>query len=122
MIDNIRLTGEERQKLINVKRTSGVDNWNILCRWALCLSLAEESDPPRIATAKRGAVEMTWQTFGGDHADVYRALVEAHWTERQPDAEKTEWFYRHLRRGIFRLADLAKSRGSIVTIVQRSCG
>jgi DNA sulfur modification protein DndE len=75
LIDNIRLGQQSRDQLIRLKRITGIDNWNVLCRWALCLSLADKNLPPRLRSTGDAAVEMTWKTFAGDQADVYAALL-----------------------------------------------
>jgi len=67
----------ERSHLIRLKTKTGIDNWNILCRWAFCLSLAESTLPRSDGVAREGAaIEMTWRTFGGDFSDVYLALLK----------------------------------------------
>ena len=109
MIESVRLTSDERQKLINIKRETGIENWNTLCRWALCLSLEEKGPPPRLSQSVRGAVEMTWETFGGPNAAIYLALLEADRHDHDQDSTLVEWLYRHLNRGIFQLADIIRA-------------
>ena len=67
------------------KETNRIKNWNILCRWAFCTSLANPSSPAGLnkessdSDSESGTgpltVEMSWSTFGGVHADVYTALL-----------------------------------------------
>jgi DNA sulfur modification protein DndE len=45
-IDHIRLSKQAREQLIRLKRHTGIEHWNVLCRWAFCRSLAEPSVPP----------------------------------------------------------------------------
>ncbi|EAX0453961.1 DUF1832 domain-containing protein, partial [Salmonella enterica] len=45
-IEHVRLSEKAKQQLITLKRRTGIDNWNVLCRWAFCLSLAEKAVPP----------------------------------------------------------------------------
>jgi DNA sulfur modification protein DndE len=52
-----------------------VENWNILCRWALCCSLRERAVPPRPASATDGGVEMSWKVFAGESADQLAAII-----------------------------------------------
>lgn len=40
-----KLSQPEKDKLIRIKSRTGIQNWNIICRWALCWSLNEESIP-----------------------------------------------------------------------------
>lgn len=73
--DRVRLSQQARDQLLTLKRRTGLRHWNVLCRWALCRSLAEPSRPPATADPPNNAVEMTWQVFAGDDADVYAALL-----------------------------------------------
>ncbi|BBY44175.1 DNA sulfur modification protein DndE [Mycolicibacterium celeriflavum] len=74
-IENIRLSQTARDQLITLKRRTGIANWNILCRWALCRSLAEEAQPPSVQLTLDSTVEMSWRVFAGEHGDVYWGLV-----------------------------------------------
>lgn len=104
-IDNIRLGQQSRDQLIRLKRITGIDNWNILCRWALCLSLADKNSPPR-PKAGSEAVDISWKTFGGDLADVYLALLiqRAHEDHQQATRVALSELVRvHVTRGIGQL-------------------
>jgi DNA sulfur modification protein DndE len=74
-IESIRLSEKERQKLILLKRKTGIQNWNVLCRWAFCLSLAESSTPPLEHLSSDSSVEMSWKVFAGPHGPVFDALL-----------------------------------------------
>ena len=74
-IDSIRLSQQSRDQLIRLKRITGIEQWNTLCRWAFCLSLSEDTDPPKTKIPSDSSVEMTWKTFAGEHEDLYQALL-----------------------------------------------
>ena len=44
----IRLSSQAKEQLIRLKTRTGIGQWNILCRWAFCLSLAEPTPPTPI--------------------------------------------------------------------------
>lgn len=44
-IKHIRVSSQAKDQLIRLKTRTGIDQWNILCRWAFCLSLAEATPP-----------------------------------------------------------------------------
>ena len=46
VIETVRIDEQGREQLIRLKRYTGVEFWNVLCRWALCVSLAEPTKPP----------------------------------------------------------------------------
>lgn len=102
-IDHIRLTQQARDQLITLKRRTGIQHWNVLCRWALCRSLAEPAKPPAIKLTFDSNVEMNWRTFSGEVGDVLWALVtlRAH-NDGLPVDDETlaQQFRLHLHRGI----------------------
>ena len=74
-IETVRLGADTKIHLSTLKKRTGIENWNTLCRWAFCLSLSDET-PVRDRDEKGvGAVEMTWKTFAGEDEDIYRALL-----------------------------------------------
>lgn len=106
-IEHIRLSQRGKDQLIKLKRATGVENWNILCRWALCISLAERSVPPPAKIPADSNVEMSWKVFGGRYADLYLALLKERCVldSLGTDPETlAQQFRLHLHRGISYLA------------------
>jgi DNA sulfur modification protein DndE len=66
-VGNIRLSEQAKNQLITLKRRTGVSQWNVLCRWAVCRSLAEPGRPPGSAGTCR-------QQRRDELEDVRRAL------------------------------------------------
>ncbi len=104
MIDNIRLSEKAKQQLIVIKRKTGIENWNVLCRWALFLSLSEESIPPFEDIQTDSSVEMTWKVFAGENAELIRTLLAQRMFNEQVSLDNTEHVYHffklHMHRGI----------------------
>ncbi len=106
-IEHIRLSQRAKDQLIKLKRVTGIRHWNVLCRWALCISLAEQSVPPPAKIPADSNVEMSWKVFGGRYADLYLALVKERCLHDAlgTDLETlTQQFRLHLHRGISHLA------------------
>src|SRR5437870_5304874 len=106
-IEHIRLSQQARDQLVKLKRGTGIAHWNVLCRWAFCVSLAEPTVPPLAKIPADSSVEMSWKVFGGVYQDLYLALLK----ERcQSDGLGTgeevlaTQFRLHLHRGIGYLA------------------
>jgi len=102
-LDTVRVSQEGKNYLIRLKTRTGIQNWNVLCRWALCKSLGELDPPAVVPIATDSNIEMTWRTFGGEFADLYLALVEyrCHIDGLGTDPETVaEQFKLHLHRGI----------------------
>ncbi len=107
MIKTIRLSEEEKEKLSRLKGKTGIQNWNVLCRWALCYSLSENTIPTDIPIVQNSNVEMSWQTFAGEYEELYYALVKV-WCVKMglPTDEETidKYFKLNLDRGIKHLS------------------
>jgi DNA sulfur modification protein DndE len=102
-IENVRLSQAARDQLVTLKRRTGIANWNILCRWALCRSLAEPAPPPYVQLTLDSNVEMSWKVFAGEYGDIYWGLVRyrCHNDGLLLDDETTATQFRlHLHRGI----------------------
>lgn len=106
-LEHIRLSQQAKDQLIKLKRVTGIEHWNVLCRWALCASLAEPSIPPTSKIPSDSNVEMSWKVFGGRYADIYLALIKERCVRdgfgSDPDAIAQQ-FRLHLHRGISYLA------------------
>jgi DNA sulfur modification protein DndE len=103
MIETIRLSERAKQQLITLKRYTKIQNWNVLCRWAFCLSLRESSVPPEEDIPTDSSVEMTWRTFAGVHERLYWAMLVARARKDGIEPSKaglTRYFRLHLHRGI----------------------
>lgn len=103
LVKQIKLSNQAKEKLSRLKGKTGIKNWNVLCRWALCYSLKEGSIPTDIPIVQDSNVEMSWYTFGGEDSDLYEALVIA-WckSKKLPLDYDTvaKYFKLHLERGI----------------------
>jgi DNA sulfur modification protein DndE len=106
-LKQIRLSAQAKEQLIRLKTKTGIGQWNILCRWAFCLSLRQPAPPAPVEVPADSNVEMTWQVFGGDAQELYLALLKERcardglWTSEEVLAR---WFRLHLHRGIAYLA------------------
>lgn len=103
VIKQIKLSGQSKEKLSRLKGKTGIKNWNILCRWALCYSLGENTMPTDIPINTDSNVEMSWFTFAGEYSEIYEALIKA-WciAKKLPTDDETisKYFKLHLERGI----------------------
>ena len=102
-IEHIRLSRQARDQLITLKRRTRIEHWNVLCRWAFCVSLAEPSIPPDTNHPADSNVEMSWRVFGGPHANLYWALLKERCIgDRLEIGEENlaHMFRLHLHRGI----------------------
>ncbi len=106
-LDRVRISQAAKDQLIKLKRVTKIDQWNILCRWAFCRSLAEPTPPSPVAIPADSNVEMTWQVFGGAIGDLLTiALKQRCCNDGLPTDRETLaiQFRLHLHRGIGYLA------------------
>ena len=75
-VEHIRLSQQAKVQLVKLKRVTGITHWNVLCRWALAISLAEQSTPSTAKIPADSNVEMSWRVFGGRYADLYMAAPQ----------------------------------------------
>ena len=74
-LDHIRISQPAKEQLIRLKRSTGIQHWNVLCRWAFCASLAESTPPSNTKVPNDSSIEMTWKVFGGSYHEIYLALL-----------------------------------------------
>ena len=70
-IKQITLSAQAKEQLIRLKTRTGIPQWNILCRWAFCMSLRQPALPTPIDIPADSNVEMSWQVFGGEAQELY---------------------------------------------------
>jgi DNA sulfur modification protein DndE len=103
MIETVKVSEKAKVQLITLKRRTGIQNWNVLCRWAFCISLAEISAPPNEDVVTDSSVEMTWKTFTGGREDLYTGLLLLRAKKDGvplDEAKINNYFKLHLHRGI----------------------
>jgi DNA sulfur modification protein DndE len=106
-VDRVRISQAGKDQLLKLRRVTGISQWNILCRWAFCRSLAEPSPPSPVQIPGDSNVEMTWQVFGGDLSDVLIILLIQRCKKDGAKTSKDKLavqFRLHLHRGIGYLA------------------
>lgn len=106
-LDHIRVSERGRDQLVRLKRTTGIQHWNVLCRWALCVSLADPSIPTPTKIPSDSSLEMTWKVFAGIYDEIYLALLKERCKRDRlgtTDEVIATQFRLHLHRGIGILA------------------
>jgi DNA sulfur modification protein DndE len=122
-VDNVRLSQPAKDRLVYLKRTTGITQWNVLCRWSLLLSLKDSSTPLVRDIVTDSNVEMTWKTFAGQHGDLYLALLKQRCVaigEEPTDENIARVLTVHLHRGIGYLGadkDMATIEGLVGAVV-----
>lgn len=113
-LETVRVSERGREILITLKRKTGIENWNVLCRWALCESLANKNKPVVGAGGPESNIEMKWEVFAGDCSNAlvalfaHRAALDSISQDRH---ELGAYFRAHLERGISQLQSVTDLAG-----------
>jgi DNA sulfur modification protein DndE len=113
-VDRVRISQSAKDQLIKLKRVTKIDQWNILCRWAFCRSLAEPTPPSPVAIPSDSNVEMSWQVFGGTVSDLLIIALKQRCRndELNVNSESLATQFRlHLHRGIGYLSANSRLQG-----------
>ena len=103
LLETVRVSKRARDQLNTLKRRTGIPTWNVICRWAFCISIAEPTPPRKDDDLGDNPVEMTWHTFAGEHHELYLALLRALCIKDGLETDKNTFniqLRRHLHRGI----------------------
>jgi DNA sulfur modification protein DndE len=102
-MERIKLNAAARNQLATLKRRTGIEHNNAICRHALCISLANPSVPPDETFSFGGGIEIDWRTLtGGQDALYYNLLAVRLLSERRrvTDESVRQTFVLHVHRGL----------------------
>lgn len=105
-LERIRVSQRSRDTLVTMKRRTGIEHWNVLCRWAFLDSLANPNKPVPTKNLPESNLEMHWDVFAGELADYLLATFAVRAQKDGVKPTKTEmadYFRSHLERGILQL-------------------
>lgn len=123
ILKQIKLSNSSKDKLSRLKGKTGIQNWNVLCRFALCYSLAEKTVPTDLNIPQDSNLEMSWYTFSGEYSDLYDALMIA-WCKKMgldTDPKTLEKYFKlNLERGIAYLSatGLVKDLDDLLNLIE----
>ena len=106
-VERVRISITAEDQLVKLKRSTKIKQWNILCRWAFCRSLAEPSIPSPVPIKTDSKVEIAWNVFGGEIADILSIALKQRCDRDGLGTDKDtlkHQFTLHLHRGIGYLA------------------
>lgn len=111
----VRITNRGRDQLITIKRRTGLEHWNVISRWALALSLRENTPPPKLDQSGDSNVEMSWDVFSGGQRELWHAVALQRYSEKPGTHENLGQFIRaHVHRGI----QMMSAQGQNASIVE----
>ena len=111
-IDRVRITAAGKQQLSTLKRRTGIEHYNVICRHALCLSLANESPTPMENMQFGGGLEIDWRTFAGEADSTLLNILISRTIKENINVDPTsvkQILTLHLHRGLSYLASNSDS-------------
>lgn len=115
---SVRITQQAKDQLVKLKRITGIKQWNVLCRWALCASLADESPPLVRMVRPDSNVEMTWKVFAGPlDAELEALLLDRLATGNEGFESLPDLLAAHLHRGIGQLSGELRLGGDVRDLI-----
>jgi DNA sulfur modification protein DndE len=103
-VETIRISSRSREILIKIKRNTGIERWNEICRVAFCHSLSNPSRPPKSQKGWDTAIEIEWKTFAGEISEpltsAFLFRAEKDGIETQQREKLSDYFRSHMERGI----------------------
>ena len=101
-IDILRTSMNVKNSLTRIKSITGISNWNILCRWAFCLSVKQTS-LPREVEEKLDGIEIDYDTLVGKNKSIYTQLLINNLVSHKEEINKknlTKYLNAHVNRGV----------------------
>lgn len=102
-METLRISGRAKEQLLRLRRLTGIKHWNVLCRWALCTSLADDRVVGDARFAGDSNVEISWKVLTGTWGDAYLMLLTRRCEKESLVANpKTlnKLLHRHVHRGV----------------------
>ena len=101
-IESLKTTTHIKNVLSSIKRVTGIEYWNVICRWALCISLKQKS-LPRLVEEKLDGVEIDYDVFVGKNNSIYTQLLINNLIKHNIEVTKSnvnKYLYAHVNRGV----------------------
>lgn len=103
-VEHVRVSSKGKEILVKIKRRTGLEHWNEVCRIALCHSLSNPTQPPKLEKVFDSAIDIEWKTFAGLYQKELAAMLalrgKQHGINICDRDEIASYFRAHLERGI----------------------
>jgi len=101
-IDSIKTSSNVKIALTRIKSITRIPTWNVICRWAFCLSLKQTS-LPREVDEKLDGVEIDYDILVGKNKTIYTQLLINNLIKHKVELNKRnliKYLNAHINRGV----------------------
>ena len=120
MIERVKLTAAAKQQLITLKRRTGIEHYNTICRHALVVSLSNPAPAPPENLQFANGLEIDWDVFTGGCGNVYLNLLFVRTAQEGypcTDIQVRQTLSSHVHRGLSYLASKKETDISLISAV-----
>jgi len=101
VIDRVKLTAAAKNQLITIKRRTGINHYNSICRHALCISLAATSELVIEKLNFSDGLEIDWSILTSGYGELYINIVRSSLPETAiNDDQLKDIITSHIHRGL----------------------
>jgi len=114
IIERVKISAAGKQQLSTLKRRTGIEHYNVICRHALCASLANLTKVPTEALQYSGGLEIDWKIFAGEAEATLTNVLVLRAVAEEGDTSPTsvrKLLQAHLHRGLAYLISDPNSLG-----------
>jgi DNA sulfur modification protein DndE len=118
MIERVKLTAAAKQQLITLKKRTGIEHYNTICRHALVLSLSNPAPAPIENLQFTNGLEIDWDVFTGGFGETYLNLLMIRTVQDEAFINANnlrQTLSSHLHRGLSYLASRKETEISLVS-------
>ena len=112
-IESLKLSDRSSNEISTIKRNTKIETMNIICRWALTVSLSSALPPPPLAKEDKILREIDWKIFAGDYEHLIMALLKDRLFQEKIEITNdslNDQLRAHVQRGLSLIASQKKIR------------
>jgi|TARA_B100000989_G_scaffold221703_1_gene169440 DNA sulfur modification protein DndE len=112
-IESLKLSDRSSNEISTIKRNTKIETMNIICRWALTVSLSSDLPPPPLAKEDKILREIDWKIFAGDYEHLIMALLKDRLFQEKIEITNdslNDQLRAHVQRGLSLIASQKKIR------------
>ena len=106
-IENLKLSERSSIEISTIKKHTKIETMNVICRWALTVSLSSDLPPPPLAKEDKILREIDWKIFAGEYEHLIMALLKSRLKQEKIEINNetlNDQLRSHVQRGLSLIA------------------